>query len=569
MNNILEQAFSRISISHLNILFLLGLALFSGTAGGRFFQKLKIPQVVGYIIIGILIGQPGLNIIDKDMIKTLQPLSYFALGLIGFMIGGELKGEVFRKYGRQFIVILLCEGIITFLTVFALVGLLGSFFLGGGVYYWALGLLLGAIASATAPAATTDVLWEYKTRGPLTTTVLGIVALDDALALFLFAIAASISGRLLGSPLTGGFVESILHPLYELAAAIAIGALLAIVLAELIKRYNDKGKLLAFSVGAVLLTLGLSLALNVSMLLAVMVLGALTVNLQPRISKDVFKLVSSFAGPIYVLFFVIVGAKLNPHNITLTILLLSSVYLMARTIGKMSGVWIGARISKTTQKVRRYLPLCLFSQAGVAIGLSIIAYNIFPGETGNSIVVIIITSTFVVQVIGPSFVKYAVTKAGEAGLDITEEDLISKTKVEQIMDNNPPLIPENTPLAGILDIFSNSSYLCYPVINKNNKVSGVITIEGIRQTFTQTDLGNFILACDIMEPLTIRIDPRATLLEAKELIDKYNINSLPVIDAKGQVKGLIERRMLTRYISMRLMELGHKTGSLEADAELA
>ncbi len=223
MLNQLTNTVTKISSVHLNALFLLGLILFAGTMGARVFQKLRIPQVVGYIIAGILLGQSGLNIISKDIIETLVPFNYFALGLIGFMIGGELKSEVFRRYGKQFLAILLAEGLAAFFVVFILVGLLGSLIFGNSIYYWALGLLLGAIASATVPAATTDVLWEYKTRGPLTTTVLGIVALDDGLALILFALASSIAPVILGAH--PSIFLAITRPIYEIGMGIFIGFL--------------------------------------------------------------------------------------------------------------------------------------------------------------------------------------------------------------------------------------------------------------------------------------------------------------------------------------------------------
>ncbi|MCA9399155.1 MAG: cation:proton antiporter, partial [Candidatus Omnitrophica bacterium] len=182
-----------ISFFHLNILFILGLALFGGTIGGRLFQKIRVPQVVGYIIIGIILGQSGINLISKEMITKFQPFNYFALGLIGFMIGGELKKDDLTRYGKQFLSILLCEGIFSFALVTVLLGVAGTFLLKDPVVAWSLALMLGAISSATAPAATTDVLWEYKAKGPLTKTIFGIVALDDVLSIALFAIASSMA----------------------------------------------------------------------------------------------------------------------------------------------------------------------------------------------------------------------------------------------------------------------------------------------------------------------------------------------------------------------------------------
>ncbi|HSV43945.1 MAG TPA: cation:proton antiporter, partial [Candidatus Bathyarchaeia archaeon] len=186
----LNLLIANISHFHLNMLLILGLALFGGTVGGRLFQKLKIPQVVGYILIGFFLGPNTIGLINAPMLQTLLPFSYFALGLIGFMIGGELNRETFQKYGMQFMVILLFEGILAFIVVTALIGTIGSLFFPDTKMVWSLAVLLGAISSATAPAATTDVLWEYKAKGPLTTAVFGIVALDDVLAIMLFAIAS-------------------------------------------------------------------------------------------------------------------------------------------------------------------------------------------------------------------------------------------------------------------------------------------------------------------------------------------------------------------------------------------
>ena len=218
-----------ISIFHLNILLFLGLALFGGSVGGRLFQKLRIPQVVGYIIIGVLIGQGGLKIIDEHTIETLMPFNYFALGLIGFMVGGDLKKEAFVKYGKSLLYILFWEGITPFILVTFFTGIVGTYLFGAKPSIWAIALMLGAIASATDPATTNSVLREYKTRGPLTTNILGIVALDDGLALFLFAIASSISDSLIGNGNKSIFA-SILKPFYEITGALIIGLISGIIL---------------------------------------------------------------------------------------------------------------------------------------------------------------------------------------------------------------------------------------------------------------------------------------------------------------------------------------------------
>ena len=190
------------AIDSANLILMLSIILLLGAMGGRLFQKLKIPQVVGYIVIGIIIGQSGLQLLRKEVITALDPVSQIALSLIGFLIGGELKLGVLKKYGKQFIGILLFEAIIPFIVVSIIVTVVSYLFTKDLNVSIALGLILGSISSATAPAATTDVLRENRTRGPLTTTVLGIVAMDDAVALILYAFSSSIASALLGN--TGG-----------------------------------------------------------------------------------------------------------------------------------------------------------------------------------------------------------------------------------------------------------------------------------------------------------------------------------------------------------------------------
>ncbi len=544
----LTDTVTKISSVHLNALFLLGLILFVGAMGARVFQKMRIPQVVGYIIAGIILGQSGLNIINKDIIEALVPLNYFALGLIGFMIGGELKSEVFRRYGKQFIVILLAEGLAAFLAIFILVGALGSFFFGNSVYYWSLGLLLGAIASATAPAATTDVLWEYRTRGPLTTTVLGIVALDDGLALILFALASSIVPVMLGAH--PSVFSAITRPIYEIGMGIIIGLIFSSALIKILRKYAEKDKILVFSLCSILFALGSALIMKIDMLLAAMTMGAVLINKEVRLSKEVFKLVSAFATPFYILFFVLVGAKFDLHATTATAVFIAFIYLVGRTSGKMIGASLGAKISGAPKTVVKYLPYCLFSQAGVAIGLSILASQIFPGTIGNSIIVIVALTTFVVQLLGPPCVKYAVVKAQEVGLNITEEDVLRKTNVSHVIDKNPPYIYENIPLKGILNIFSQSSYHTYPVVDKEKKLKGVITIESIRKSFSHSEIGNLVIAHDIMEPaISRKISPDSSLLEAEEVIDKYNVDYLPIVNAESVLLGFMEKEAIDKFVS--------------------
>jgi len=242
------------------------------------------------------------------------------------------------------------------------------------------------------------------------------------------------------------------------------------------------------------------------------------------------------------------------NHITLFAGVLAVVYLIGRTAVKMFGANLGARISGAEVSIQKYLPLCLFSQAGVAIGLSILVGHRFPGEIGNATLVII-TTTFVVQIIGPPFVKLAVVKAKEVGLNITEEDLIRKTRVKDIMDREIPLIYENMPLGKILRIFSSHKNLFYPVVDSKKKLVGIITIDNIKNTFVTSGLDRFLLAQDLMEPIVAVVTPETPMSDVKNILERNHLEYLPIVSNDNKVVGFLESREITRLISRKIEEL--------------
>ena len=544
---------------HLNLILLLGIAVFFGTAGARLFQKLHIPQVVGYIVIGLVLGGSALKLIDIETVMSLSPLNMFALGIIGFTIGRELELEIFRRYGKQFIIILISEGVFAFLAVGLLTGLAAYLFTSDLNSSMAMGVVLGAIASATAPAATVDVLWEYKTRGILTRTILAIVALDDGLALLLYGFAASLAAVLLGGG-EGNWAVNLLMPFWEIFGAIALGIGIGLILVFIAKRIEESEKVLAFALASIMLGVGLSIILRVESILTAMILGATLVNLLPRRSKDVFDVVGKFSPPIYVLFFVLVGARLQITGIPVWIIILAAIYVFGRSLGKISGAWFGARISKSPAQVRKYLGLCLFSQAGVAIGLSILASERFGGSIGESIILIVTSTTFLVQIIGPPLVKLGVKKAGEIGMNITEEDLIKAYKVSDVMDKEHKVIPEHTPISEIIRIFGRTKSFYYPMVDRNNNVTGAMTIDSIRNTFASQELHDWLVALDIAEPVTAKITPQMPLSEAFETAKHFDIEHLTVVSSSDENKfvGVLDCRAARRQLSAEVLSRQEK-----------
>ncbi|WP_041610898.1 cation:proton antiporter [Treponema brennaborense] len=553
-----------------NLILLFGLIMFLGALGGRLFQKLKIPQVVGYIVIGIVIGQSGFQILSSNVITALEPVSSIALTLIGFLIGGELKSSVIKKYGKQFVGILLFESIVPFFVVSIVVtgvSYLVTKDLGTSI---AFGLLLGSIASATAPAATTDVLKENRTRGPLTVTVLGIVAMDDAVALILYAITSSIAASLLGGQ--GGNVGAqLLGVLYDVGGSIAIGSLVGFLLGKFVHNVmTDEGRILSFSLGALLLTTGICQFLDLDNILAAMSIGFFMVNFAPVKIRPTFSMVEKFTPPIYVLFFVLVGAKLNIWNVTAFVGVLALVYIVCRTVGKSVGARFGAWLTKAPPTVGKYLPFCLLSQAGVAIGLSIAAGQDFAATIGPTIMLIVTATTFVVQLIGPVCVKHGVQKAGECGLDINEEDLMKQTSVADVTwsgqsicsAESPAIVSETTTLNHIIDSFSRNGNLNYAVKDADGKLIGVITIEHLKECLLISELSESLVAFDVMEPVKVTCTGETPVPDIYRQFTEHDTEMIPIVAAGGKADGVAEKYAIDHYLHTKIIELHKKVEAL-------
>ena len=541
-----------IIFSNVNILLLIGLAIFGGTFGGRLFQKLRVPQVVGYIVIGIILGESFLKIINAKMLAELDPINSFALGLIGFTMGNELRLNVFKKYGKQFMSILFYEAMGAFVCVFVLI-FIGASFMFSLKMAFVFALLFGPISSATAAAGTTDVLNEYKTKGILTTTLLGIVALDDVFALFLYAITSSIAGNFLGHG-NVSLAENILEPLYEIGGSVVVGVISGLLLSRLLNRYTDKDRILDFTLGAVLFILGLAAVLKIDMIMTSMIMGTIFANKVPKKSSQVFGAVESFAPPIYILFFVFVGAKFNISQMSIPIAVFIVIFLIARTAGKMLGANLGARLSKAPLNVQKYLPMCLFSQSGVAIALSIISSQRFPGVIGNTILIVVTTTTFVVQLIGPPFIRYAVKKADEVNKDITESDIIKSMKAKDIM-KSLPAIKEDQTVQNIVHTFSENDSFDYAVVDSDNKPIGCITVDSIKDALSTENLLSLLVAADIMEPVGCSVTPDTPVEVIQHEMSVRAIDYALVVDAQKKYIGFIENRFIDQFISKKMLEV--------------
>jgi Kef-type K+ transport system membrane component KefB len=536
----------------LNIILLIGIAIFGGTIGARIFQRLSIPRIVGYVAIGILLG-PVFDVVSEQTIHDLEPFNMFALGIIGFLIGGELKKDIFVKFGRQVFLILLFEGLAAcFLvgaTSFAIM-----YYYAGWKTALAVAVVFGAICAATDPASTMNVLWEYKARGPLTSMLTAIVALDDALALVLYTICVSVAGVVVGHGQVG-LLSALLTSFYEIVGSLIVGVAAGFLLNWILNRTEEPERVLIFSISSALLIIGVAITRELDVIIASMALGVTLTNLGSKRVLSSFELVHRFAAPVYVLFFVLVGARLNVSNMGLQVVLLVAAYVIGSIVGKTSGSWWGAKQSKAVPTIRKYLGFCLYQQGTIAIALLLMATSRFEGQVRDTMLSVIIAGVFVLQLAGPMFVKIGLKKAGEVGLNINEEDLIRSYTVGDVLDEKVPTISAGLSLNDLIKVVAETNCFFYPVIDLAGKLTGVITLEGIRNTFATQELNDWLVALDLAEPVTERAVAGMPLSNAFERAKEMDVEFLPVVtvDDSDKYVGILSIRTAHRRLAAEIL----------------
>jgi Kef-type K+ transport system membrane component KefB/CBS domain-containing protein len=544
-----------------SILLIMGIGIFGGIGGAWLFQKFKIPQVLGYLAIGIIIGKSGLRLIDSDIIHSLDNFNYFALGIIGFMVGGELHGSTMKKYGKQFSAILLGEGVLAFSLVTLSIGTVLYIFTKNFAASLAAGIVFGAIASATDPASTMSVLWEYRAKGVLTTTVIAIVALDDALAMALYGLGTGLAQMILGGD--ASIVEQLTHICIELGGAVVLGGVAGYIMNIIVRYSTDKTRTMIFGIGTLFIIIALSLILDIDVILAAMTMGIVVANMAPERSKEFFGLIKSFSAPIYVLFFVLVGARLVLGNMPLFLWIIVALYVIFRSFGKMAGAWIGAKISGAEPVVRKYTGLSLFAQGGVAIGLSIMAtqhlqdLQIAEGINLSDIIITGVTATtFIVQVIGPPMTKLAVKLAGETGKNITESDIIAQWKVSNVLDKDVPIVKVTDSVKQVVALFADCDYFCLPVVNQENTSVGMISMNDLKQLIGSQDTWDWLLVGDVISLSKELITNSEPLEEAMKTLKQLGKEQLPVVETSDNPVpiGILDSRTIRKMVNKELVK---------------
>lgn len=385
----------------LSILMYLAIILFAGLILGRAVKFIKLPNVTGYLLAGLLLGPFCFKVLPINFIHELELVSEMALALIAFTVGAEFKVSYLKKVGIRPFIIALMEGLLAMLVVVMALLLFG--------FNLDIALLLGAIAAATAPAATIMVVKQYRAKGPVTETLLSVVALDDAVALVAFGFAIAIVNTL-HHPGETSLVFSIIKPFGEIFFSVLLGFILGAFFKIPLTFFKKQSNRLIIILAFVFLGTSLASLLALSPLLLCMCMGAAVINLCED-GAELMGIVDSITAPIFLMFFVVSGAELN-LSILPQIGVIGVVYIVARVLGKVGGASLGAVITQSPQAVKKYIGFTLVPQAGVAIGLSLLAAQALP-ELGESIQAVVLCATLVYELTGPAITKIALKKAGE------------------------------------------------------------------------------------------------------------------------------------------------------------
>lgn len=407
----------------MEILLSLSIALFSGLMLSRLAKLVQLPAVTAYLVAGVLIGPfclgafgvEGLGFISMENLEKLSIISDVALGFIAFSIGNEFRLSELKHIGKQATIIGIFQSVFTTLVVDA--ALIGLHFIIPDKLPLEAAIILGAVASATAPAATLMVVRQYKAKGPVTSTLLPVVALDDAVGLVLFSVSFGIAKAIMSGSVS--IVSIICEPLIEVVISLALGAAMGYAFTFCERFFHSRSKRLSMTVAFVFVTVAISMMsftiggvhIAFSPLLSCMMLGTIFCNICD-FSAELMDRLDRWTAPMFILFFVLSGAELDLLVFSdLMIVLVGLVYIVFRCLGKYFGANISSTLSGAPKATRKYLGITLFPQAGVALGMALKAEAL--GSVGAIVANITLFSVLIYELVGPFLTKVSLTKAGE------------------------------------------------------------------------------------------------------------------------------------------------------------
>ncbi len=391
----------------MNYYVLIALVLILGFILGRLLRKLRLTEILAYILAGIIIGQIGERLGFSLPAQFNVIITGTTLALVGYIIGLTFSFSFLRRMGRQMVIILIVQVLLTLVAT------------GGFVYLLTgdlpLSVILGSLAGATAPAGTIAVLRDIKAKGTLTDMTIALVGLDDALVIVVYAVGIRLTKMLLGAE--ASVASAFTYPLWEIFGGLGLGAVIGIAVSYFTKKIHlSSDHLFVISLAVAILSWGLAEMVGVSAILTCMALGTAVINLNAQVGKRSNELVDNIMTPIFVLFFAAIGMEMD-FSFFQSIWPLIIVYVVGRSIGKIAGCSLGGVLARSEPKLKKYLGFAMLDQAGVAMGLAFLAAQALSGyELGGKIITLMATTTVVHGLIAPPLVQFAAKKAGEANI---------------------------------------------------------------------------------------------------------------------------------------------------------
>ena len=423
------------------MLITLAFSVLAGLLMSRAAKLVNLPAVTAYLVAGLCIGPfllgrlgiKGIGFSSLEYVDSFSIISQAALGFIAFEIGNEFRLKDLKSMGKSAITIGILQAVIT--TIVVDIALILLHFIAPSLISLSSAITLGAIAAATAPAATLMVVKQYKAEGPMTKLLLMVVAIDDAVGLVLFSVSFGVATALETGAIS--FVGVVVEPSLELVLSIALGVLGGLSLNWLEKYFHSRSKRMSLAVAFVLLTVGIALLewniggvhFGFSLLLVCMIEGTVFCNINET-SEELMDRVDRWTGPLNMLFFVLSGADLNLNVLSNPlVLIVGLIFIAFRSLGKISGAYLSCRLEKTSPTIQKYLGITLLPQAGVALGMALTARNLSDGEIVRNVVLF---AVLVYELVGPTLTKWSLLRAGEI-----KEEGKSNARTPNLDDNKP------------------------------------------------------------------------------------------------------------------------------------
>jgi len=403
----------------MDVILSIGILIFIGYLAGELAEKIKLPKISGYILAGLLLNPDLSGIMSYEFVDHTDPLLSISLSVITFSIGGSLSLQKLRTTGSKILTLTVMECVFAFISVFLFMFLTLYFFIHifDSIHVIiAISLILASLAAPTDPSATLAVMHEYKAKGEVSSTMMGIAAFDDIIGIIIYTLVTAFAAFFLGKS-DIEFSKTLLDLGLNIGGAILVGGLIGLLFYLITKIFKkqEEGTLIVLTISLILLSYGVADYFGFESLLATIALGAVVVNFNP-LSDKIFKLIERYTDElIFVVFFTLSGMQLSLSSITGSYALIL-IYIIARIIGKFSGIYAGAKIAKSDSKVMKYTAGGLLPQGGIVIGLALLlAKDPVFKETGSIIIGVVIGAALIHEIIGPISSRFSLSKAGELG----------------------------------------------------------------------------------------------------------------------------------------------------------